>query len=341
MIQRIVIGVLMFASPALANDWGDLTPPNEVPVFLPPDYTPDESAPLIIFLHGWAPLTTGWYDILIPLQDVANERGFIFVKPNGSQDALGDFYWNATTACCDIGGYNPDHVGYLLAMVQSIQDTYNVDPNRIHLVGHSNGGFMSHRLACESTDTFASIVSIAGTMWFDESNCQPTEPIHVLQIHGTIDQIILWFGGFIFFNPYPGASVTAAYWATHNGCSVEATNAGSLDLDWFIPFAETTRWVYASCTNALAGSTELWQVWGGQHFIAFSAAGIDAIFDYIDTHVKQTPSCTGDLTGDGVVDVADLLDLLALFGSAEGDLDGDGVTAVSDLLMLLAAWGEC
>lgn len=56
------------------------------------------------------------------------------------------------------------------------------------------------------------------------------------------------------------------------------------------------------------------------------------------------PVCPADLNGDGVVDVSDLLILLAAWGPAEGaaaDLNGDSVVDVSDLLVLLAAWGSC
>jgi hypothetical protein len=52
--------------------------------------------------------------------------------------------------------------------------------------------------------------------------------------------------------------------------------------------------------------------------------------------------CPGDLDGNGVVNTADLLYLLAAWGdNPEGDVDGDGDTDTADLLILLAAWGEC
>jgi len=57
------------------------------------------------------------------------------------------------------------------------------------------------------------------------------------------------------------------------------------------------------------------------------------------------PLCPGDLNGDGVVNVSDLLILLAQWGPCDGncdaDLDGNGVVNVSDLLILLSAWGSC
>jgi hypothetical protein len=50
---------------------------------------------------------------------------------------------------------------------------------------------------------------------------------------------------------------------------------------------------------------------------------------------------TGDIDGDGVVDVEDLLLLLGDWGDCPGclaDLDGNGVVDVSDLLILLGSW---
>jgi hypothetical protein len=53
------------------------------------------------------------------------------------------------------------------------------------------------------------------------------------------------------------------------------------------------------------------------------------------------PPVEGDVNGDGVVDVLDLLLVLAAWGNTSGpeDINGDGVVDVLDLLALLAAWG--
>ena len=54
----------------------------------------------------------------------------------------------------------------------------------------------------------------------------------------------------------------------------------------------------------------------------------------------QSDACNADLNGDNAVDVADLLQLLAAFGTtADGDGNGDGQTDVADLLLLLANFG--
>ena len=53
--------------------------------------------------------------------------------------------------------------------------------------------------------------------------------------------------------------------------------------------------------------------------------------------------CAEDIDGDGEVDVADILILIANWGSSDPayDLDGNGTVSVSDLLLLIAAWGPC
>ena len=55
-------------------------------------------------------------------------------------------------------------------------------------------------------------------------------------------------------------------------------------------------------------------------------------------------TCVWDTDLSGSVDVADLLDLLGLWGTNPGgppDFDGDGDVGVTDLLAMLGRWGPC
>ncbi|MHC4420443.1 MAG: hypothetical protein ACYS1E_07580, partial [Planctomycetota bacterium] len=56
-------------------------------------------------------------------------------------------------------------------------------------------------------------------------------------------------------------------------------------------------------------------------------------------------TCPADLTGDGLVNVTDLLVVLIDWGPCAagcvGDVDADGSVGVTDLLGVLAAWGPC
>ena len=53
--------------------------------------------------------------------------------------------------------------------------------------------------------------------------------------------------------------------------------------------------------------------------------------------------CPADITGDGLVDVLDLLKVLAGWGQSgvPADVNADGIVDVLDLLEILAAWGPC
>ncbi|HEU5323144.1 MAG TPA: VCBS repeat-containing protein, partial [Methylomirabilota bacterium] len=55
-----------------------------------------------------------------------------------------------------------------------------------------------------------------------------------------------------------------------------------------------------------------------------------------------TPPLPGDVDGDGLVGIADLLALLAAWGPCTGacpaDFDGDGAVGITDLLIVLANW---
>lgn len=59
--------------------------------------------------------------------------------------------------------------------------------------------------------------------------------------------------------------------------------------------------------------------------------------------VTAGESCTGDVTGDGVVGVGDILQVLSAFGSSSfttEDINGDGVVNVGDILAALGAFGS-
>jgi polyhydroxybutyrate depolymerase len=88
-----------------------------------------------------------------------------------------------------------------------------VDPNRIYASGHSNGGGMVNRLACELADRIAAIGTISGA-YGASADCAPSRPVPVFAIHGTEDPIV----------PYEGIPDWALGWANRNGCDPEPLN---------------------------------------------------------------------------------------------------------------------
>jgi lysyl endopeptidase len=62
-----------------------------------------------------------------------------------------------------------------------------------------------------------------------------------------------------------------------------------------------------------------------------------------DANCAPEPDCPADVTGDGTVDVNDVLELISAWGSsdADSDVDDDGIVDVNDLLIVIDAWGAC
>ena len=52
-------------------------------------------------------------------------------------------------------------------------------------------------------------------------------------------------------------------------------------------------------------------------------------------------SCPAEITGDGVVNVSDLLTMIGGWDTPDWDITVDGTTNVSDLLTLIGAFGPC
>ncbi|MFY0538677.1 alpha/beta hydrolase family esterase [Nannocystis pusilla] len=78
----------------------------------------------------------------------------------------------------------------------------------------SNGGYISHRLACEATDLIAAIAPVSATIVIDP--CTPSRPIAVQMFNGTTDLLVPYNGGI-----YQSAPQSLADWVDHNNCSGE------------------------------------------------------------------------------------------------------------------------
>ncbi|MGH9000463.1 MAG: alpha/beta hydrolase family esterase [Acidimicrobiia bacterium] len=251
---------------------------------VPKSYDEAEPAPLVVLLHGYdsdGPAHKEYFK----LAPVAEREGFLLASPNGTVDRMGNRFWNATNACCDFFGSGVDDVAYLDDVIEEITAGYNVDDDRVYLVGHSNGGFMSHRYACDRPGTVAAIVSLAGMQWDDPERCGPSEDVSVLQVHGNEDELARYEGGPSPGGPYPGAEETVGTWAEKNGCSGTLEPGGpNIDIDTDIPGPETTVARYGGCDDT---TVELWTIEGGKHSPAFDQRWPDAFWAFMSANPKD------------------------------------------------------
>ena len=265
-----------------------------VTVQLPP-VGASEPAPLLIVLHGYG--STGpEHESYFRFGPVAARRGLVYVTPDGTVDSRGNHFWNATDACCDFDATGVDDAVYLAGLIKEISTRASVDPKRVYFVGHSNGGFMSYRMACEHADLVAGIVSLAGATFATRTDCQPSEPVAILEIHGTADGTIRFDGGNTadvgapgHMNAYPGARTTIATWAGYDGCGATfARSKTVLDID-NVTFgsngpAEATIETASDCDPG--GHVELWTIPNGGHSPDLSATFADTVIDFLLAHPK-------------------------------------------------------
>jgi len=112
-----------------------------------------------------------------------------------------------------------------------------------------------------------------------------------------------------------------------------------MDLD-----SGADEWVWSNFTwqnpDITEGTTISWRI----YYVDSSRNEIATDIMSFDVGVPTIP---GDLNHDGCVDLSDLAQLLAHYGTSsgatyeDGDLDGDGDVDLSDLAELLAHYGEC
>ena len=135
---------------------------------------------------------------------------------------------------------------------------------------------------------------LAGATFAERTDCAPTTPVAVLQVHGTADDTIAYQGGTLDLGPgrtmgaYPGAEASVATWATYDGCSTSSVVDEHVDVDADLGSADgpaeasVTRW--AGCQPG--GAAELWSMPGGGHVPNISEAFGAAVMDFFEAHPK-------------------------------------------------------
>jgi polyhydroxybutyrate depolymerase len=262
LIAMLLLAALLAACGSAAYPPGTLVVGGgrPVPVIRPPDHDPTVPTPLVVVLHGFRSNATT-IERVFPVASGAAVAGALLVYPTGGTNPFGQTFWNAASACCDLFGSGNDDVAYLIGLIDEIAAAVAVD--RVVLFGHSNGGFMAYRMACEHGDRFAAVVTVAGALDDPPPTCAGPSPRAVLHIHGTEDGIVPYDGGQLFSRPrFTGAEQTVATLATRAGCAATLTAGVPFDLDANVIGPETTPFA-AACPEGQR--VALWAVAGSAH----------------------------------------------------------------------------
>jgi polyhydroxybutyrate depolymerase len=182
-----------------------------VHVHLPKTYDPTRPTPVVLNFHGFTS-NASQEDALSGMSAKADQAGFVAVHAEGiglSQS------WNAGGCCGEAASSAVDDVGFVNVMLDELESKLCVDARRVFSTGMSNGGFLSHRLACELSTRIAAVAPVAGVLAIP--TCNPTRAMSVFQFHGTLDPLVGYNG-----SPalgYPSVPQTMSGWATRSGCN--------------------------------------------------------------------------------------------------------------------------
>jgi len=221
-------------------------------VYIPAAYTGTTARPLVFDLHGYTSSASAEqaYSNFAPIADTAN---VIFVYPNGTLDGSSQPYWNAGF------GTAMDDIGFISNLIDTLLTQYNIDADMVYSCGMSNGGYMSHTLACELSNKIAAIASVTGSMTtYQNSICSSGRPVPVMQISGNADGTVAYGGG----GGSMGIDALVNYWVTNNNCNptpvfTNVPNTSTSDG------CTAEHYVYNGGTN---GSTcEKYKIIGGGH----------------------------------------------------------------------------
>jgi polyhydroxybutyrate depolymerase len=175
-------------------------------VYFPQNYNGVDKLPLVFNLHGYT-LNAMQQMNYSRMNQVADTAGFIVVYPNAIQ---------ATWNCGVSGGPNVNDVGFIAALIDTMDARYSIDETRIYICGFSRGGFMSNRLACEISNRFAAFAAVAGTIANSlTGSCIPDRHIPMLYFHGTNDPMVPYGGN----NERQAVDSFITHWTKFNLCT--------------------------------------------------------------------------------------------------------------------------
>ena len=121
---------------------------------------------------------------LATLKDVAAERGFIVVAPEGVAQS-----WNALECCGEALARGLDDVGFIASVVEAVQHRLPfIAKHATYATGFSNGGFMVSLLATSGASWLHGIAPLAGYVYRGYEHVRA--PIPVFAFHSSDDTYV-------------------------------------------------------------------------------------------------------------------------------------------------------
>ena len=196
-------------------------------IHVPKTYDSATATPMVVCLHGGG--GNCHYASLMGLTPVANRHNFIAVYPNAV-----DRHWNDGRDTKPFAEHDRDidDADFLKTVVSRVREKYNIDSEQIFVMGPSNGGFMSQRLAMEQSETFSAAAILIATMGEAiKDDFQPEHPVSILYMNGTEDPLVPYEGGPLTLDLFPRLRAMSGKPVSSRGICIPTDEAVSLWLE--------------------------------------------------------------------------------------------------------------
>jgi pimeloyl-ACP methyl ester carboxylesterase len=137
----------------------------------------DGGCGLIVDVHGYS-MNADAQDEHTRMRELGPARGYVVIQPTAPGTVPS---WGT--------GEHDDVVWELAEATIAVLD---IDEDRVHFTGFSQGGMMSYRQLCAHADRLASIAPHAGGGCF--AGQEPAVEVPILYVHGYRDTIVSWSG---------------------------------------------------------------------------------------------------------------------------------------------------
>ncbi|KSF26924.1 hypothetical protein AO935_03415 [Pseudomonas aeruginosa] len=171
-------------------------------------HKPARPLPLVLALHG-ANGDAREFAASTALDSEGRRLGFLLAFPEGSGEK-GALSWNAGDCCKTASRRDVDDIAFLRALVADLVARGWADPQRVFVVGFSNGGMLAYRLAAEAPALLRAMAAVSATLDIDPNELSLGVPL--LHIHGSADTLVPYRGGVgpRSSNPAPYPSVSSS-----------------------------------------------------------------------------------------------------------------------------------
>jgi polyhydroxybutyrate depolymerase len=231
---------------------------------IPPNYTGTDSVPLVFVLHGGGGTANGMISFS-EFDLVSDTAGFIVVFPQGVIEASsGGYTWaDGRGTPADTAGI--DDVGFISALIDHLNNHYEINNSKVYSCGMSNGGFMSQRLAVDLNNRIAAVASVGSTIDSSQvSTYLPALPVSVMLINGVDDPFVPFYGGPV--NGSQGYAISSFdlfnFWFQKNNCTGQID---SMQLPDVVTAESSTITKYYNQNCDCNSQIVLYKVNGGGH----------------------------------------------------------------------------